>query len=226
MVDYKDIIAMEATRDENYFYVHWNIGKRCNYNCVYCPDNLHDMHSPHRDFENLKTIADKIEVNSPKPKVRIWFTGVEPTVNPAFSKLCKHLKSKNGWIVGLNTNGSRTANYYKQLIQQIDVIQFSSHFEYLETTDEFENKLVTAHAEAQKQQHKHISLNLMMEPEFWDKAVRLVKFCENNEIRYSMKRIRKKWGPNGYEPVYNPNQLEFLNNTEFRFKMLEQIDEA
>ena len=34
MVDYKDIIAMEATRDENYFYVHWNIGKRCNYNCV------------------------------------------------------------------------------------------------------------------------------------------------------------------------------------------------
>ena len=80
MVDYKDIIAMESTRDKDYYYVHWNIGKRCNYDCIYCPDKLHDLTSPHRDLDSLKSIADKIELNSPRERVRIWFTGGEPTL--------------------------------------------------------------------------------------------------------------------------------------------------
>lgn len=225
MVDYNDIVAIEPTRDSDFFYVHWNIGKRCNYDCVYCPDKLHDLTSPHRTLDNLITIADKIELNSPKEKVRIWFTGGEPTVNPAFMDLCKHLKKKNGWIVGLNTNGSRTVDYFKELINEIDVIQFSSHFEYLEL-EEFANKLLETQKECNKFEHKHISLNLMMEPEHWNTAVSLVKFCEENSIIYYMKRIRKKWDGKKYDPVYTEEQLRFLNDTEFRFAQLENVYEA
>ena len=225
MVDYKDIIAMESTRDKDYYYVHWNIGKRCNYDCIYCPDKLHDLTSPHRDLDSLKSIADKIELNSPRERVRIWFTGGEPTVNPAFMDLCKHLKTKNGWFVGLNTNGSRTADYFKELINQIDIIQFSSHFEYLKF-DEFTHKLVETHKEANKFPYKHVSLNLMMEPEFWDTAVKLVKFCEEHGIIYYMKRIRKKWDGERYDPVYTEEQLRFLNDSTFRYAQLENIDEA
>ena len=40
-------IAIQSTRNQDTFWIHWNLSKRCNYNCSYCSDALHDMTSPH-----------------------------------------------------------------------------------------------------------------------------------------------------------------------------------
>jgi len=65
---------------QNSLSVMWNLGKRCNYDCSYCPASIHDNHSPHTDIEILKNTVDKIcETDR---SVRFTFTGGEPTVHP------------------------------------------------------------------------------------------------------------------------------------------------
>ena len=45
--------------------IEWNLSKRCNYDCSYCPPEIHDHSSPHTDIEILKnTISEKIEENT------------------------------------------------------------------------------------------------------------------------------------------------------------------
>ena len=54
----------------------------------------------------------------------------------------------------------------------------------------------------------------------------MVKFCEEHGIIYYMKRIRKKWDGERYDPVYTEEQLRFLNDSTFRYAQLENVDEA
>ena len=53
-------IAIQSTRNQDTFWIHWNLSKRCNYNCSYCSDALHDMTSPHHSLEYLVSVANKI----------------------------------------------------------------------------------------------------------------------------------------------------------------------
>ena len=41
--------------------VEWNLGKRCNYDCSYCPSVIHDSVSPHTDINILKTTPDDVQ---------------------------------------------------------------------------------------------------------------------------------------------------------------------
>jgi MoaA/NifB/PqqE/SkfB family radical SAM enzyme len=224
-----NINAMQSNRPQNVFYVHWNIGRRCNYDCSYCPDSLHDFKSPHRSLDNLVGIAEKMKKNIPQSKnIRIWFTGGEPTVNPNFLDFCKWLSQDGRFIVGLNTNGSRTQDYLLDLMTYINIIQFSSHFEYVEET-QFMPKLKAVNDYVANKQYKSISLNLMMEPEYWNRAVDMVKYCIRHNIPYHMKRIRPKSvvheGKKNYIPVYTEDQIRFLTDNEYRNAVLEEYDE-
>lgn len=225
----KNIIALQSDRPQNIFYIHWNLGKRCNYDCLYCADSLHDFVSPHRSLENLIEIAEKMKANIPKNKlIRIWFTGGEPTVNPNFLSFCKWLIDDGRFIVGLNTNGSRTMEYLLELISYINIIQFSSHFQYVEN-DTFLPKIKAINDYVRNKHNKSMSLNLMMEPEHWDQAVRMVKYCITHNIPYHMKRIRTKStvdeGKLPYEPTYTEEQLRFLLDNEFRNTVLEEYND-
>lgn len=224
-----NISAMQSNRAQDLFYVHWNIGRRCNYDCSYCADSLHDFKSPHRDLDNLIGIAEKLKENIPESKrIRIWFTGGEPTVNPYFLDFCKWLESDGRFVVGLNTNGSRTTDYLLDLMKHINIIQFSSHFEYVEEQT-FLPKMKAVNDFAETKNGKSMSLNLMMEPEYWDKAVRMVKYCIANNIPYHMKRIRPKSvvheGRSEYTPVYTDDQIRFLTDNEYRNVILEEYDD-
>jgi hypothetical protein len=39
--------------DGNVFQVTWDTGRRCNYDCSYCPAHRHDNFSPHATLEDL-----------------------------------------------------------------------------------------------------------------------------------------------------------------------------
>ena len=225
----KDIVAIQSDRPHDVFYIHWNIGKRCNYDCSYCADSLHDMKSPHRSLSNLIGIAEKMKANIPAhKKIRIWFTGGEPTVNPNFLKFCRWLRDDGRFIIGLNTNGSRTKEFLVQLMSIVDVIQFSSHFEYVET-DTFLPKMKAVSDYCRAYNNKSMSLNLMMEPEYWPTAVTMVKYCTEHNISYHMKRIRPKSqvdpGKKEYTPEYTQDQIRFLNDNDYRNVVLEEYDD-
>lgn len=198
-----ELIATTGTRSKDQFYVHWNLGKRCNFDCVYCPDSLHDMTSQHKTYEQLCNIAKKLEDNVTNPYIRVWFTGGEPTVNPNFLKFCQYLNTRPRFILGLNSNASRTKEYYLELSEYVESLQFSSHFEFCDD-EKFKNTALALHEKIEGR----FSINLMMEPEFWDRAVNMVEFCEKNKIKYHMKRIRAKG--KAYTPPYQPEQINFI----------------
>ena len=116
MIAAPKFVAMQSTRPQNVFWIHWNLSKRCNYNCTYCPDFLHDFTSPHRSLDNLISIAEKIKKNVPSEKfIRIWFTGGEPTANPNFLTFCKYLKengNRHSWGIGRHILGSQVFDYW------------------------------------------------------------------------------------------------------------------
>jgi len=46
--------------------VEWNIGKRCNLDCSYCPAEIHDNFSPHTNVKvMLNTIDALAEIGKP-----------------------------------------------------------------------------------------------------------------------------------------------------------------
>ena len=106
--------------------VEWNIGKRCNYDCSYCPASIHDNSSPHTDIEILKATVDKLTTLG-KP-IRLSFTGGEPTVHPKFAELIKYCNHKGINWISVTTNGTLPYEFYASL--NVDQLVFSLHLEY------------------------------------------------------------------------------------------------
>lgn len=106
--------------------VEWNLGKRCNYDCSYCPSSIHDNTSPHTDLEILKQSIDKLS-SLGKP-IRLSFTGGEPCVHPQFGELVKYAKYKGIRWISVTTNGTRPFEFYASL--PVDQYVFSIHLEY------------------------------------------------------------------------------------------------
>jgi MoaA/NifB/PqqE/SkfB family radical SAM enzyme len=111
---------------QNSIKVEWNLGKRCNYDCSYCPSEIHDNKSPHTDIEILKRAVDKL-VTLGKP-IRLSFTGGEPTVHPKFPELIKYCKHKGVSWISVTTNGTLPHEFYASL--SVDQLVFSLHLEY------------------------------------------------------------------------------------------------
>ncbi len=111
---------------QNSIKVEWNLGKRCNYDCSYCPKEIHDDTSSHTDIEILKKAVDRLsELGKP---VRLSFTGGEPCVHPKFQELIKYAKFKGINWISVTTNGTRPYEFYASL--PVDQYVFSIHFEY------------------------------------------------------------------------------------------------
>lgn len=123
--------------------VDWYIGKRCNFDCSYCVEYLHDYTSPHVPFDKMKTLVDMI-YEKHGTNVYWSLTGGEPTINPDFMKLCKYIKEEKGArFISLTTNGSRTLKYHKELFQYLDGITLSFHFEFMKNRiDEYVHKCI------------------------------------------------------------------------------------
>lgn len=112
--------------------VDWYIGKRCNFNCSYCADYLHDYKSKHVPYENMKYLVDSI-YQKHGANVLWSFCGGEPTIHPKFMELCKYVNELGCVHSSVTTNGSRTADYFCELLEYIDNITMSFHFEFMHT---------------------------------------------------------------------------------------------
>jgi len=111
---------------QNSIKVEWNLGKRCNYDCSYCPSVIHDNTSPHTDIATLKRVVDQL-MKLGKP-IRLSFTGGEPCVHPKFDELIKYCKHVGISWISVTTNGTRPYEFYASL--PVDQYVFSIHFEY------------------------------------------------------------------------------------------------
>ena len=186
--------------------IEWNLGKRCNYDCSYCPTEIHDYTSPHTDINVLKSVVDHL-ANFQRP-IRISFTGGEPTAHPQFNDLVEYSKYKGIYWINLTTNGTKSSEYYINL--NIDHIVFSLHFEY-----NWQRTLNTI-IKVSKESNKPIMVNIMVHPDQVEQAKLCVSRFKLSNIKYVLRRIRWTQGDHDLfdDMRYNPDALDWILQTQ------------
>ncbi|CAB4126061.1 COG0535 Predicted Fe-S oxidoreductases [uncultured Caudovirales phage] len=185
--------------------IEWNLGKRCNYDCTYCPSIIHDTTSPHTDIEILKASVDNL-MTLGKP-IRLSFTGGEPTVHPKFEELinyCKHVGIS--WI-SVTTNGTRKPEWYAK--QRVDQWVFSIHFEYdwLRVL----NTITTVTAMCRSSKYV---INVMAHHDYMPEVKASVEKLKSYEIPHVVRRIRWTEGDHDLfdDMRYNLTDLEWIKS--------------
>jgi MoaA/NifB/PqqE/SkfB family radical SAM enzyme len=184
--------------------VEWNLGKRCNLDCSYCPAEIHDNHSEHTDIEILKRTVDVLSVI---PNVRISLTGGEPCVHPHIEQLLQHAKNRINWI-NVTTNGTRTVEFYQNILENyINHIVFSVHFE----SDWL--KVINTIIKVYKQSaNKNVLVHMMMLPGRLKDVKDACKALLDAGIRYALRPIRWTKTHDDFEDMihYSEEEKEFL----------------
>jgi MoaA/NifB/PqqE/SkfB family radical SAM enzyme len=186
--------------------VEWNLGKRCNYNCSYCPESIHDNTSPHTDIEILKATVDKL-VALGKP-IRLSFTGGEPTVHPKFTELVKYANHKNIQWVSVTTNGTLPFEFYAML--PVDQYVFSLHLEY-----DWRRVWDTV-LKVSNQSNKKVIAQIMAHHNYMDAVLQLRARCLQEEIPSTVRRIRWTEGDHDLfdDMRYHPDDLKWIKEQE------------
>ena len=184
--------------------VEWNLGKRCNYDCSYCPSSIHDSYSPHTPIDTLERAVDRLcELKKP---LRISLTGGEPAVHPDIEDLFDYFKRKDIFWVNLTTNGTRSAQWYLENEMFFNHLVFSLHFEYdwkrvLHTINQFYDST-----------EREFFVNVMAHHDHMDSVRTVVAQLIQKGIKFAIRRIRWTEGDhNVFDDLrYNGKDLEWL----------------
>ena len=184
--------------------VEWNLGKRCNYDCTYCPSSIHDNYSSHTDIGILEATVDKLcEIGKP---LRISLTGGEPCVHPDIEDLLEYFKRKDIFWVNLTTNGTRGYRWYLQNEMFFNHLVFSLHFEQ-DWTRVFDTIL-----KFYDSTERVFFVNIMAHHNYMHNVKVVVKKFDEIGIKYAIRRIRWSEGDhNVFDDLkYNGNDLQWI----------------
>jgi MoaA/NifB/PqqE/SkfB family radical SAM enzyme len=187
---------------QNSIKVEWNLGKRCNYDCSYCPSYIHDNFSPHTDIEILKNTVDKLSsLNKP---IRLSFTGGEPCVHPKFSELVKYVKHKGIDWISVTSNGTLPFEFYASL--PVTQYVFSIHLEY-----EWRRVLDTVE-KVDSQTDSKVIAQIMAHHSYIDVAKQIRARCQLYQIPNTVRRIRWTKGDRDLfdDMRYHPDDLNWI----------------
>lgn len=184
--------------------VEWNLGKRCNYDCTYCPAVIHDNFSSHTDINVLEKTVDKL-CDLGKP-LRISLTGGEPCVHPDIESLLEYFKRKDIFWVNLTTNGTRGYRWYLQNEMFFNHLVFSLHFEQ-DWTRVFDTIL-----KFYDSTELDFFVNIMAHYDYMHNVKVVVKKFDEIGIEYAIRRIRWSEGDhNVFDDLkYNGNDLQWI----------------
>lgn len=174
-----------------YFSLTWMLGARCNYDCMYCPSELHDDHSRPHDLDTMKKVWTNIFEKTQHKQLpyKISFTGGEVTTNKNFLPLTQWLREnyKQIAMILLTTNGSASQNYYERLCNYVDGISFSTHSEFMDEQKFFNTVLAINKLMVRPEKSLHV--NVMDEPWNQDRIRIYKEFLEQHQISYSVNVI-------------------------------------
>jgi molybdenum cofactor biosynthesis enzyme MoaA len=206
------------------FQVTWDLGRRCNYDCSYCPAHRHDNFSPHASIEELKGAVDflfeYIDAYMEKRSYKhtsISFTGGEPTVNPNFIPFVKYLREqyeanyKDKWDCGfaLTSNGAMSAKMADAVMENLGHITVSYHAES-------DQKLKQQVRDRIKQFHDadfSISCNVMFHAAYFDECKDLCDYLHNIGVKYVPRIIGEEPdSKSNFAHMYTDEQLDYMKN--------------
>jgi len=201
------LVGVEGIAANEHARVSWNIGKRCNYDCHYCPSILHDNVSPHISFENVEKIVERvIELYEHR---NVWFsvTGGEPFLHPECLKIFQLIKSPNqisNLIV--TSNGSFSSEVYLTALKWIDNLTISWHWEYV-LPERLMRILSIIHGEFPKK----LTLNIMMSPGKLEAVQEIYEWAVIQGIKVSIRKIHETVGFS--EPEYSAEELSAIDSS-------------
>jgi MoaA/NifB/PqqE/SkfB family radical SAM enzyme len=170
---------------QNSVHIEWNIGKRCNLDCAYCPAEIHDNFSPHTDLDIMvNTIYSLEKLNKP---IRLSLTGGEPTVHPKIEKILECAKARLQWV-SVTTNALRPAEWY--IKQPVDQWVFSLHFDNDHNIRAAENIVRYSQLLDMEGMSTKFQVNLMCHHKHMDKVRQAANLLEGHHIPYVARRIR------------------------------------
>jgi len=132
LYDGKEIIATAAKfKLDSLCEIHLDIGKMCNFDCSYCPPNVHDSVSPFMELKKTNRALQIIESKIPKNKKKfVIITGGEPTLYKDLDKLIVLLRAKNSTQITINSNGTASYKRYEQLLENDIKFDITFHYEF------------------------------------------------------------------------------------------------
>jgi MoaA/NifB/PqqE/SkfB family radical SAM enzyme len=200
--------------------IEWNLGKRCNYDCSYCPSSIHDNFSPHTDINVLEQTVDRL-CKLGKP-LRISLTGGEPCVHPDIEDFLEYLKRKDVSWVNVTTNGTRGYRWYLDNEIFWHHLVFSLHFEF-EWIRVF-NTIVKYHDSTERK----FFVNIMAHHDKMSQVRDTVNSFRELGIKYAVRRIRWTEGDhNVFDDLrYNGNDLQWILEQEATIEPNCKIDDS
>jgi MoaA/NifB/PqqE/SkfB family radical SAM enzyme len=155
-----NIYRIEPT--DQVFSLTWNIGTRCNYDCMYCPTSLHDNYSKHSSLELLKQRWQSVFGKTAHKNLpyKISFTGGEVTVNKSFLPLLRWMRENyqpNIAKILVTSNGSASLNYYTKLYALVDNLSLSFHSEHADE-QKFFDLVIKLHQNLLPGKHLHVNI--------------------------------------------------------------------
>lgn len=220
-----NIIKIDNVKEES-FQVTWDVGRRCNYDCTYCPSHRHDNFSPHAGLETLidtfDFVLDYYDIIKKYTRVdqmlSISFTGGEPTNNPNFLKMIRHVKEHPSYKdkdfkLSLTTNGAFSEQYANQLIDLGIGATISYHCE----ADEKLKKNVVDRIYQFSRRTKS-KCNLMFHVDYFDECVDLANRFIKDRILFVPRLIGEPGRQNlPYTHTYSDKQMlvfkDFFNKS-------------
>jgi len=182
---------ISVTPIPEYLSLTWMLGSRCNYDCMYCPSELHDATSQPHDLETMQQVWNNIYKKTQHKNLpyKISFTGGEVTANKNFLPLVQWLRNNYPDIamILLTTNGSASQRYYTDLCQHVESISFSTHSEFMNEQRFFET--VLAINEIMIRPKKSLHVNIM--DEYWNQARMELykKLLDQHAVSYSVNSV-------------------------------------
>jgi len=210
------------------FQVTWDLGRRCNYDCSYCPAHRHDNFSKHATLDELKNNVDflfeYVDLHMAArtfKEANFGFTGGEPTVNPHFIPFSKYLKQqyeekyKDSWDAGfsLTTNGAMSEKMGQAVMENFGHATVSYH-------SESDNKLKQQVKDRIKQfylqgpSHEFtVSVNVMFHAAYFDECKELCDYLHELGVSYVPRIIGEEPdSKSNFAHQYTDEQLDYMKN--------------
>jgi molybdenum cofactor biosynthesis enzyme MoaA len=183
--------VVQVTPVPEYFSLTWMLGSRCNYDCMYCPTELHDSTSQPHDLATMQQAWRNIYNKTQHKNLpyKISFTGGEVTANKNFLSLVEWLRTTYPDIamILLTTNGSASQRYYEKLANVVNSISFSTHSEYMDEQRFFDTVLAVDHVMVRPAKSVHV--NIMNEHWNQDRIELYKKWLDQHSISYTVNQI-------------------------------------
>lgn len=210
---------MKIYNDVNRFTIDWTLNTLCTYHCSYCPPTLHRgtnvFKSKTEDPALIKEFLIKIKNQLQGRSVHIFINGGEPTISPSLETIIDFCHESK-WCAYVNTNGSRSLDWWKEYAHKIYKVTISYHPETVVDEEIFEKvKYISTQT--------NVGAFTLMYPPLWDKAVNAYEtFKAMDKVTIAPSRVFKRdegadSQDRSYE--YNEERLQWLkDNSNVIFK--------